>query len=65
MHLHRSSALDGAATALTVTCTRVVAVPLGHGLGLIILRPAPEEGRSSRQRVRPWRARRDGASLRG
>ena len=27
-HPHRSSALDGAAAALTVACTRVVAVPL-------------------------------------
>ena len=28
MHLHRSSALEGAAAALTVACTRAVAVPL-------------------------------------
>ena len=30
MHLHRSSALDGAAAALTVACTRAVAVPLSE-----------------------------------
>ena len=38
----RSSALHGAAAALIVACTRGVAMPLSHGLGLISLRDARE-----------------------
>ena len=61
MHLHRSSALDGAAAALTVACTRVVAVPLswswshhpqtGPGGGTVQPAARPTLARAPRWRV--------------
>ena len=43
MHLHRSSALDVAAAALTVACTRVVAVPLSEHMARLSTVPRNHE----------------------
>ena len=61
MHLHRSSALEGAAAALTVACTRAVAVPLswswshhpqtGPGGGTVQPAARPTLARAPRWRV--------------
>ena len=55
MQPHRSSALDGAAAALTVACTRVVAVPL-CARGLISLTQGAARGRLSSRAWILWAA---------